>query len=307
MGQESLLIMAKGQLASPPNRRWSIEQRIEFIELRAFWNGFLNRSDISEQFSVSTPQASSDIATYMERAPGNLSYDAKSKRYEATTGFVPRISTPSAESYLADLERASTGIREEPSTSQIRFPSLAVTPLLERTIDPLVLREITNQIRASRSIEIEYNSMSPRHPDPMWRQITPHSLASDGLRWHVRAYCHSDKRFKDFLLSRIRATGKAEEASISIGQDEDWNTIVAVRLVPNPELSKAQKDAVSWDYNMGPTGSLELRIRRALLYYFSRRLRLDVATDRPGERPVVMASQEAFDLELAAAQGRVSG
>jgi hypothetical protein len=42
---------------SPNTRlRWGTEQRLEFIEFRLFWEGGLNRSDITEQFGVSIPQ-----------------------------------------------------------------------------------------------------------------------------------------------------------------------------------------------------------------------------------------------------------
>ena len=45
--------------------------------------------------------------------------------------------------------------------------------------------------------------MNKVRPDPIWRRITPHAFGYDGFRWHVRAYCHLDNKFKDFLLPRI--------------------------------------------------------------------------------------------------------
>jgi predicted DNA-binding transcriptional regulator YafY len=53
-----------------------------------------------------------------------------------------------------------------------------------------------------RSVEIFYQSMNRTRPEPIWRRITPHAFGHDGLRWHVRAYCHIDSKFKDFILSR---------------------------------------------------------------------------------------------------------
>ena len=50
-------------------------------------------------------------------------------------------------------------------------------------------------------------------------------------------------------------------------------------------------------------GEAVVPIRRALLYYFSKRLRLDVAErfDDPREAPVVVKNREAFDVALAEA------
>ena len=60
--------------------RWGIEQRLEFIEFRLFWEGAINRADIVDYFAVSVPQASKDLSLYQERAPGNMEYDKRGKR-----------------------------------------------------------------------------------------------------------------------------------------------------------------------------------------------------------------------------------
>jgi hypothetical protein len=33
--------------------RWGVEQRLEFIEFRLFWEGHVNRSDVMTQFGLS--------------------------------------------------------------------------------------------------------------------------------------------------------------------------------------------------------------------------------------------------------------
>jgi hypothetical protein len=38
--------------------RWGVEQRLEFIEFRLFWEGHVNRSDLMEQFRISVNKAS---------------------------------------------------------------------------------------------------------------------------------------------------------------------------------------------------------------------------------------------------------
>ena len=287
-------------------RRWSAERRLEFIELRAFWDGSLNRGDIRDQFGVSAPQASADIAAYNELAPGNLAYDGSLKCYRSTEAFLPRLVQPSAEAYLRQLEYAPSSFDGAGSGWLGAPPNVATTPILGRAVDAQVLRELLTVMRQGAAVEVLYQSMSPNRPAPQWRRVTPHSLATDGLRWHVRAFCHEASSFKDFLLSRIRETGSLWPAEALGVRDVDWNTLVEVVLVPNPNLSVEQQAAVDWDYQMGGDGALRLEVRRALLYYLRQRLRLNVDDDRPAERPVILADPAAFETEIQRASGAVA-
>jgi predicted DNA-binding transcriptional regulator YafY len=133
----------------------------------------------------------------------------------------------------------------------------------------------------------------------MWREITPHAFASDGLRWHLRAYCHIERVFKDFIISRCLQIGKMGEPLRDPAEDTDWSTFFEVILIANPKLSPAQQKTVQLDYGM-QDGRSTLRVRRALLYYLNKRLRLDVAErqDRPKETPVVVANLAEYDAAL---------
>ena len=68
--------------------------------------------------------------------------------------------------------------------------------------------------------------------------MTPHAFGNDGLRWHVRAYCHIDKKFKDFLLSRCLGTRSEDDAGATPGEDIYWNEFFDVVLRPNPALQQ---------------------------------------------------------------------
>jgi hypothetical protein len=144
--------------------------------------------------------------------------------------------------------------------------------------------------------------MNAERPDPQWRRITPHAFGNDGLRWHVRAYCHIDKKFKDFLLSRCLDTGSEGDRGAEPTDDRYWNEFFEVVLSPNPSLSEKQQEVIAQDYNM-VGGRVSVPVRKALLYYFQKRLRLDVAgaLDDLHEVPVVVANREAFTAALAEA------
>lgn len=280
--------------------RWSVEKRLEFIEFRIFWEDGINRADIIKQFGVSVPQASKDLALYEVKAPGNLLYDKSAKRYKASSSFKPVLLEPDAASYLSHLQDASR-VHDSANESWLaEIPQFGLLPIPRRRVGVEVLREILAAIRMRRSVEINYQSMNDRRPDPLWRRISPHAIGSDGLRWHVRAFCHIDKKFKDFLFSRCLETRDFGEPMASSENDRIWHERFKVELTPNPGLSESQQNAIARDYEM-KHGRAEVPVRKALLYYFQKRLRLDIADKlhNPREIPVVVANRAEFDNALA--------
>ena len=286
---------------------WGAEQRLEFIEFRLFWDGVLNRSDITERFGVSVPQASNDVAMYRELAPDNLEYDSSAKRYVSTLAFKPHFLKPNPDRFLAQLKALSDGIIEIADTWMSNPPSSGVLPVPGRRVDAEVLRSLLTAIRAGSAIEIEYQSMSPENPDPLWRWITPHAFGFDGLRWHVRAFCHRRFEFRDFIVGRCFATAKTAPAGARSEEDWRWHTVFDVVLEPNLELPEGQRRAIERDYGMS-NGTVTVPVRYALLYYFNKRLRLDVGPDLDGpqERPVVVANRGQFDEALTKAKADFS-
>ena len=281
--------------------RWSIETRLEFIEFRLFWEGALNRSDIVDFFGVSVPQASNDLARYQELAPRNIEYDRSGKQYLATKHFRPVFKQPDAERYLNQLQSIGNSVLDPHETWVASIPAFEAMPVPRRRVDPLILRDLLTAIRTNRSIHIHYQSLT--RPDPMWRWITPHALGSDGLRWHVRAFCHLDRTFKDFLLPRFLETEKMGEPGATPSADDPWNECAHVELIPHPQLSKAQRRVVALDFGMDGE-SIKISVRLALLYYFLKRLNLEGDAERraPKEQHVVIANKADVRAALKRAQ-----
>ncbi|MFT5545607.1 MAG: hypothetical protein ACI8YD_001287, partial [Rheinheimera aquimaris] len=84
-------------------RRWGQERRLEFIDFRLQWEGRVNRSDLTDFFRISIPQASLDFSVYQELAPGNMIYDRTQKTYVATESFKAIMVNPSPYQYLNEL------------------------------------------------------------------------------------------------------------------------------------------------------------------------------------------------------------
>jgi len=284
----------------PTDEAWSVEQRLEFIEFRLFWEGAIRRSEIREKFGVSFQQASADIAKYRESVPENIRYDTSEKRYLAESRVKPKFYEPNPERYLAQLRAIQEGVISPEETMMGDIPVCDVIPIPKRDVSAFKLQKILQAIRTKQSISIEYQSMNDARPDPMWRGITPHALATDGMRWHVRAHCHIQRKFKDFIISRCLRVGKLGDPMANPSDDNEWNSFFDVVLVPNPHFSEAQKKTIERDYGMSD-GRCTVSVRHALLYYFDKRLRLDVAesVDRPKETPIIVDNRNEYDMLLA--------
>lgn len=171
--------------------------------------------------------------------------------------------------------------------------------MLTRRVDPFMLRSLISTIKLGESIEIHYQSMYAAPHEELWRRITPHAFGFDGLRWHVRSYCHRDKKFRDFILSRIGELRNKDVSGASPLEDESWHTFFNVVLKANPLLTESQRFAIERDYGM-QDGHVIVPVRYALLYYFEKRLRLDVGDlDRLEQTPIVVKNIDEFKIARA--------
>lgn len=282
---------------------WGIEQRLEFIEFRLFWEGAINRVDIKNFFGVSIPQASKDLTLYQERAPGNMEYDTRGKRYVAAKKFVLRFLNPDPYVYLAQLRSVTEGAvaSHESWIAQLPKADIALTP--KRDIDIEVLRKILDVVRDGKSIEVFYQSMNRERPDPIWRRITPHAFGYDGFRWHARAYCHLTHKFKDFLLPRILDVRNRDEPGGTGDEDWSWNNYFDIIIGPHPDLTDSQKKVVAKDYGLDH-GSGVLSVRYAMLFYVLKRLGLlgDAAKQSARAQHIVALNRKETEAALQKAE-----
>lgn len=279
--------------------RWGVEQRLEFIEFRLFWEGHVNRSDVMEKFGLSVNQASSDLNRYIGLAPDNMTYDKSQRTYVRDTRFTPIFNKLDAGRYLAQIRAVADGILDHEDCWMAGLPDYDAAPTPARGIDPVTLRSVIKAIRRCEAIEVKYQSLST--PEPRWRWIAPHAIAFDGFRWHTRAFCAADEVFKDFLLSRILEIRDTRESETSAEDDHDWQSQVTLEVAPHPELSETQAKVIALDYGMRG-GKAKINVRRALLYYTLRRLGLDTdpAARAPQDQQIVLTNYDEVVVSHAA-------
>jgi hypothetical protein len=221
------------------------------IERCLFWKGAVQRADLVDTFEVTTVQAAKDFRLYMESFPGKMVYNQSRRRYVPQPGFSPALIRPDTLDEFAGM----------PST---QVP-VARWPLPLRRASTSVLLAMVEAVRERRKIEVQYQSMTGQAPE--WRWLSPHAFASDAERWHVRAYCHTRREFRDFVLGRILTTRAVDATDIDPTTDNEWNTFVDVLVTPNPRLEAEQRQAIGREYQLPDDLELTLRLRESMLFY----------------------------------------
>ena len=264
---------------------------MEFIEFRLFWEGKINRRDLIEKFGVSMPQSSADLSQYQDIVPKNLHYDMRAKHYYPAKDFKLKFLNPDSDLYLANLQSMSSGIMTAEESWLASIPAYDVLPQPRRGIDPKRLRRVVAAIREGVALQVQYQSMNA--PEAEWRWITPHALGFDGYRWHARAFCHRSETFKDFVMARILGVRGTRKHDLDLAKDREWRENVEVRIGPHPGLTDNQRHAIELDYGM-ENGQMVLQVRRAFLFYFLKRLGLDIdpASREPRDQQIVLLNRK---------------
>jgi len=282
-----------GALTSP-DIRWQIEQRVRFIEARAYWVGLINRQDLMRRFGISINQATQDFNRYQALAPDNLVYDRRARTYVAAPKFLARLGGDDAEALLREVHLKASGVMAPGDGVLDCLPDVALAASPARAVPSSILRPILSAILNRRVVRIAYQSMA--RPESDERSIEPHALAWDGFRWHVRAWCHQRSDFRDFVIGRIDSVVIEDAGSADFNLDTTWHQIVRVVVAPHPGLSAAQARAIERDYQM-VQGIAVIDTRAALLFYTLRRLGLDVdpAARRPDMQQIVLVNRSEIE------------
>lgn len=278
------------------NLKHEVLLRLRAIELIAFWEGRLITTQLVEWFGITRQQASSDINRYnTEFNEGSLIHSPAAKGYVPFAGFQPVLTAGHVNEYLEML--ASQG--GQPMAQVLEtHPGVTTVQLPDRAVRPEVVRELVKACRAGTSLKILYASMS--NPAPHERVISPHTLVYTGFRWHVRAWCHKRKAFRDFFLSRIDRTPRpCIEHAPQVESDSLWHETISLTLIPNVLLSEPQKALVERDFAM-PEGRLQLTVRKALAHYTLQRYQAAISeaeASRVREHPLQLLPTDRKRLE----------
>jgi hypothetical protein len=254
--------------------KWATRQRLQYIEVMAWYTGVVTRSDVARAFGQSDPAATKDLKLYSDLAPGNLVYNHSVFGFVPGAGFTAVFAdlTPAA---ALPVIAANLAVANGPYGDALIYGlPTASLPLPTRLPSPQTLAQITRAIHGRRKLRVGYRSLSLREGGAE-RVLEPHTLVNTGLRWHVRAYSEVTCDFRDFVLSRITGAECLDAPAESGEQyDDDWVESVSLVLAPHAGLDAARRESLLLDY--GASGEvIEVNVRRALLGYVLQRLNVD--------------------------------
>jgi len=277
--------------------KWATRQRLEYIELMAYYTGLVTRSGVARAFGISDAAATKDLKLYTDIAPENLIYKHNVFGFVPTTEFKEVFADLSPATVLPMIEanlRVVGGPGQDSAVFGIPVASLA---LPNRLPDKSVLAQVTRAIHNQKKLKVSYHSLSKRTAEQQ-RIIEPHSLVNTGFRWHVRAYNEDTFDFRDFVLSRFEDALCLDEAAESSAQyDDDWVEIITLHLAPHPRLDEKNRTSLLIDYG-GKDGIIEIKIRRALIGYLLQQLSVDTTKDQslnPNKYQLIILNRDEIE------------
>lgn len=247
---------------------FSQRQRLAFIDFLLMFKGSFSRSDLTTKFEMGMANATRDIALYRELAPNNSEFDNQVKYYFQTKGFKPVFQLDARKTLVKLANNITDGFD---AIGDINFPVEAPSQL--NIPDIYIVARLVQAIINKKAVNVIYTSLSSGSAA---RDLVPHSIIDNGLRWHVRAFDRKSNSFRDFVLTRISKVTIKDEAPQSHEdklEDNQWMRMMPLQLVPHPNNIE-HPTAIQMDYGMDK-GVLELNVRAALAGYLLRRWNVD--------------------------------
>lgn len=244
------------------------KQRLAYIDFKLYFTGMVTRSEIVSHFELGLAAATRDLKFYKENAPENMAYDNVAKKYFITTQFKPVFKHDSRITLIKLANNISDGFDAIGDTS---FPIESPSSLNLPDID--IIAKLSQAIINNKPISVIYTSLSSGSGA---RELVPHSIVDNGLRWHLRAFDRKSKSFRDFVLTRItKVTVLAQKPLPEEDKLEDnqWMRIVPLQIVPHPK-NVEYPTAIKLDFGMD-NGVLDINVRAAMAGYLLRRWNVD--------------------------------
>lgn len=244
-------------------------RRFAFIETRLLWAGGFTAAELAAAFGIARQNAQLTIASYRRKHPRQLTYNRRCRRQVRTDDFRVNYVRDDVGRFL-EYQRAAAHIAlylDDPTWVDLPFTD--ADDLVRPCYDKEAARAVLAALRRQETVEIEYWSKSATRV----RHISPHQLVFADGRCHVRAHCHDRQNWFDFVLPRIVAAHRVDDAWVSGDDDRDWHQREDLSFSVNPALPQSAQAAVRLDYLLQGGEQLLVRgVRKALAIYVQRRL-----------------------------------
>ncbi len=247
-------------------------ERLAHIDFTLMFKGEAGRHFLMARFNIAPSVATQDFVRYKTLAPENIVYDAKRRLHLKTKHFKPLFEYD----VIRTLATISQGFGDG-FMNKVKPPIECEAPFHLNKPRLAIVASVSEAIEKKCALSISYVSMSNGCSA---RDIVPHTLVDNGLRWHVRAYDRKQNAFRDFVLTRIKSAELISIYPTNEGEtkllDKQWNRIVELDLIPHPKIH--HPEAIQLDYGMN-NGHLVVEIRAAFAGYLLRLWNIDCSID----------------------------
>jgi len=251
---------------------YSQKQRLAYIDFKLLFVGRVTRNEVVTKFEKGMSGATADLNMYKELCPNNMFYDNKQRMYIQSDTFKPLFTHDPRKTLIKLANQITDGYD---AIGEVAFPVEAPSQL--NIPDIFIVARLVQSIINQKPVSIIYTSLSSGSAA---RELVPHSIVDNGLRWHVRAYDRKSNSFRDFVLTRIsKVTIKQQhiEQYEDKLEDNQWMRMMPLQLIAHPK-NVQHPTAIAMDYGMN-NGVLELNVRAALAGYLLRRWNVDCTED----------------------------
>ncbi|MEY0897823.1 hypothetical protein CYK57_00085 [Actinobacillus pleuropneumoniae] len=271
-GLKQTVVVKPDRLSQIAQLPQATRDRIAHIDFTLLFKGEAVRADLVDRFSIAAAQATKDFTLYRELAPSNIEYDQKLKLHKRGEAFEPLFDYDVVRTLATISQGYGDGF-----TGKVKPPLACEAPYHLNKPSLSIVAKVTEGIHKGKALSITYVSLSSGETT---REIVPHTLVDNGLRWHVRGFDRKHNEFRDFVLTRIKAAVVLEGSTLLETeletQDRQWNRFVELELVPHPRIEHSE--AIELDYGM-TGGVLKVEIRAATAGYLLRQWHVDCSTE----------------------------
>lgn len=243
------------------------KERLAFIDFSLQYFGHISRSELIARFRTGLAAATRDFAQYKAIATDNLRLQQQTKSYYRTDDFAAVFVHEPQQILTALAQGFGNGIASSTLASEQCFDAVR---LIHPDTD--IIAALMRAIHQGSMITCRYVSMGSGEGE---RDIVPHALINNGHRWHVRAFDRMHQAFRDFVCTRfthILDNDAPVNPQERAQQDEQFNHVVTLKLVPHPSLVSGV--AVEMDYGM-VDGMIEVPVRACVAAYVLRQWQVD--------------------------------
>jgi hypothetical protein len=247
------------------------KRHLAFIDFLLLFKGSFSPGELTNKFEMGMANATRDIVLYRELAPDNSEFDNPSKYYFQSKTFNPLFEHDARKTLIQLANDISDGFD---AIGDLQFP--VETPSQLNVPNIFIVARLVQAIFNKKAVGVIYTSLTSGSAS---RELVPHSIVDNGLRWHLRAFDRKSSSFRDFVLTRVSNVKILCEDERAPKQYEDkldahqWQRIMPLQLIPHPNNIKFPT-AIEMDYGMRD-GVLNLDVRAALVGYLLRRWNVD--------------------------------